>query len=899
MVKKSNDIETENIETSVSENDAAVSGGTASAAKKKAAGKKTGLSFRSKSDKETSVINEEYVENVNDGDIAQYKTSKVDSGILHKDRFKKKKKVYLETDLSKAERIEAEYNAGLTEEQVEKRNEEGFVNRTAKKVGKTYGSIFFSNICTFFNLLIFIVAAALILVGADITQLFFLIIIVLNITIGIVLEIKSKITVERLNLITAPSAVVVREGEKTTIPINEVVLDDILYVETGKQICTDSIVVKGECEVNESMLTGESHAVKKSVGDMLYSGSFVSSGACYARAEKVGASNYVETLSSHVKKYKKPNSELYKSIQRLVQIISIFIVPLAAILVLTSYNDITGSHPELSLITVWNQVVSTAAGSVIGMIPAGMFLLVSSALGVSAIRLAKKKTSVKDLYCIEMLAREDVLCLDKTGTITDGSMEVKNVVLLKNMQLEHSLNDIIGSMLTATEDNNQTALALAGEFGYSTKLKPETVIPFSSQRKLSAVTFEDEGTYILGAPEYVLKEMGVKMEKYITQSQTNGLRMLVLAYSPNPISKDKIPANRKAVCMISIEDHIRADAIETIKWFKDNNVHVKVISGDNPITVSEVAKRVGVDKADLYISLDGLSNQEVIEAAHKYTVFGRVTPEQKMLLVKALKAKGHTVAMTGDGVNDILAMREADCAISIASGAEAARNVSHLVLLNSDFTSLPDVVKEGRRVVNNIQNSSSLFLMKTMMSIILTIIFLLMRKSYPLRTDNLLLLELFVIGIPSFFLAMQSNTNIIKGSFFSNVLSRSLPGAIALVTNVMMLYIFKNVWFPDALSNDVLTSLLVFTLTLTGWIVLVKICEPFNLYRGLLCVGSLIAIVVSFIALPSFFGIVSGLMNLSITQNLINFLFVTTLILTSYFTVSIIMKLFKNLKIMM
>ena len=863
-------------------------------------GKKRSVnSVATKTKESNTVTNKEFVENVSDGDIAEYKTYTVDLGLLHKDRFKKKKKVFLETDMSKAERIETSFETGLSEAQVKRRNEEGFVNRTTKKVGKTYGSIFFSNICTFFNLLIFIVAAALIVVGADITQLFFLIIIILNITIGIVLEIKSKITVERLNLITAPSAAVVRDGEKITIPINEVVLDDILYVETGKQICTDSIVVKGECEVNESMLTGESHAVKKNVGDMLYSGSFVSSGACYARAEKVGANNYVETLSSHVKKYKKPNSELYKSIQRLVQIISIFIVPLAAILVLTSYNEITTLHPELSMITVWNQVVSTSAGSVIGMIPAGMFLLVSSALGVSAIRLAKRKTSVKDLYCIEMLARVDVLCLDKTGTITDGSMEVKNVVLLKNVQLEHSLNDIIGSILTATEDNNQTALALAGEFGYSTKLKPETVIPFSSQRKLSAVTFEEEGTYILGAPEFVLKEMGIKMEKYITQSQSNGLRMLVLAHSPNPITKDKIPSNRRAVCMISIEDHIRDDAIETIKWFKENNVSVKVISGDNPITVSEVAKRVGVEKAELYISLDGLSNQEVIEAAHKYTVFGRVTPEQKMLLVKALKAKGHTVAMTGDGVNDILAMREADCAISIASGAEAARNVSHLVLLNSNFTSLPDVVKEGRRVVNNIQNSSSLFLMKTAMSIILTIIFLLLRKSYPLRTDNLLLLELFVIGIPSFFLAMQSNTSIIKGTFFSNVLSRSLPGAVALVTNVMMLYIYRNVWFSAVVSNDVLTSMMVITLTLTGWIVLVKICEPINLYRGLLCVGSLIVIMVAFIALPSFFGITTGLMNLSITQNLINFLFMTTIILTSYFIVSIILKLLKNLKIMM
>lgn len=806
----------------------------------------------------------------------------IDESMLPK-TTKKNKKVKAVTDLSTAVRIYPDYSVGLKAEEVKERKEGGYVNEVKKKSAKTYRGIFLSNIFTFFNLLTFVVAAALIAVHAAASQLFFLVIIFANICIGIFQEIKSKRAVDKLSLITAPSALVIRDGEKTAIPINELVLDDIIFLEMGKQICSDAVVVKGDIEVNESMLTGESVPVRKSIGDGLYSGSFVSSGNCYARVDKVGASNYVETLTSYAKKYKKPKSELHNSIRLIIKIVTFMLIPLTVVSLFVNYQALNGD---------WKLIISGVSGSVIGMIPAGMFLLTSMALAVSVIRLAKKKTLVQDLYCIEMLARVDVLCLDKTGTITDGSMSVNNVIEIKGGETLYTLPEIIGSMLTATQDNNQTALAMAGKFGYSTALKPISVLPFSSQRKLSAVTFEGVGTYMLGAPEFVLKDIGVRIDKIIDENASNGYRVMVLAHSPAEIVGDKLPAVRRPLCLIVIEDHIREDAVETIKWFKENNVAVKVISGDNPITVSEVARRVGVENAELYVSLDGLSNQEVIEAANRYTVFGRVTPEQKSLLVKSIKAKGHTVAMTGDGVNDILAMREADCSIAIASGSEAARNVSHLVLLDSNFTSMPDVVKEGRRVVNNIQKSSSLFLMKTLMSIVLTVVFLIMKKPYPFNTSNLLLLELLVIGCPSFVLAMQPNTNIIKGKFLSNVIGRCVPGGITLVLATMAVYFYNSDLLLVSATSETYVSMLVIALTFTGIMVLVKICEPFDAFRTVLVVGVVCFAFIMIIFLPSMVGIAKDSLSVQ------DLFYLTTVILGSYFFDSTLMKIMKTAKIL-
>ncbi|MCI8413385.1 MAG: HAD-IC family P-type ATPase [Clostridia bacterium] len=823
-------------------------------------------------------------------DAAQKRSVTIDSTMLSQDRLraqKKKKRRFVSTDYSLAERYEPEYTKGLTSFQVEKREADGYINVTKSRTGKSYGRIFISNIFTFFNLLIFVVAAALIAVGAGFNQLFFLVIAVANIAIGLGQEIKSKRTVAKLNLITAPSVLVIRDGEKRAVPVSEVVLDDVMYLEMGKQVPADAVVIKGDIEVNESMLTGESVPMRKKEGAELFSGSFVTSGTAYARVNQVGANNYVETLTSYAKKYRKPKSELNNSIRLIIRVVTVILIPLTVLMLLNAYKAYAGPADEK-----WKTIIGTTSGAVIGMIPAGMFLLTSSALAVSVMRLAKKKTLVQDLYCIEMLARVDVLCLDKTGTITDGSMQVNNVIEIKGGTQEYSLPDIIGSMLTATEDNNQTAMALANKFGYSQALRPKTVMPFSSQRKLSAVTFEEGGTYMLGAPEFVLKDMGVRIEKIVNENAANGYRVMVLAHSPAEIVGDKLPAVRRPVCLIVIEDHIRDDAVQTIKWFKENNVAVKVISGDNPVTVSEVARRVGVENAELYISLEGLSNQDVIEAANKYTVFGRVTPEQKCLLVKALKAKGHTVAMTGDGVNDILAMREADCSVAIASGSEAARNVSHLVLLDSNFTSMPDVVMEGRRVVNNIQKSSSLFLMKTFMSMALSIIFLILRKPYPFDTSNLLLLEMLVIGLPSFALAFQKNTDIIRGRFLSNVIGRCVPGGITLTLSVMAVYLYMRLGVSANITagSAAYTSMLVLALTYTGMIVLYKNCEPFDIFRTVLIITVIVASVIAVIFFPAIFGVTDVAVA--------DVFFITTVILAGYFIVSILMRIMRGAKLL-
>lgn len=843
------------------------------------------------------------------------KSATIDGNLLSKERMSRDRishtktrttKILKTTDafIGSAERYFPPVEEGLSDAQVNDRIEHGLFNFTPKKGGKSYLNIFLSNIFTFFNMLTFTVAIALIVFQSGIEKLFFMVIVLLNTAIGIFQEIRSKRTVEKLKLVTAPTATVVRDGERVTVPVNEVVLDDIMFVELGKQICADAVVVKGEAELNESLLTGESVPVKKKVGDVLYSGSFVSAGNCYARVDKIGSANYVSKLTSYAKKYKKPKSELREAVSLIIKMVSLIIVPVAALLLWLGVRN-----AETVTMDLWRENVQLVGGAVIGMIPSGMFLLTSVALATSVVRLAKKRTLVQDLYCIEMLARVNVLCLDKTGTITDGSMQVNEVIEMKGNNFDVTLSEIIGSMLTATGDNNQTALALADKFGYSQKLVPKVVVPFSSQKKLSAVTFEGEGTFILGAPEFVLKDLGVRLERVITEKAQNGYRVLMLAHSPLEIAGDRLPSARRAVCLIAIEDHIREDAPEVIKWFKENNVAVKIISGDNPVTVSEVAKRVGVENAGLYISLEGLNTREVIEAAGKYTVFGRVTPEQKCTLVKALKAKGNTVAMTGDGVNDILAMREADCSVAIASGSEAARNVSHLVLLDSNFSSMPEVVKEGRRVVNNIQKSSALFLMKTLMSVFLSIISVIMAfakvsdKLYFFDTSNLTALEIFVIAIPSFALALQPNTNIIKGNFLANVLRRCIPGGITLTIAVMSMYFYNRIGAPYGivLTEQVYTTMLVNVVVFTGIMALVKICQPFNAYRAVLVVLTFALVTFGLTLFVDMFanlgatpfGDIISVLKIGFG----NITFLTTIILLNYFILSLLTFLLSKIKL--
>lgn len=813
--------------------------------------------------------------------------------------FKRHPKMTINT---KVDRFTPELNNGLSPEQVETRFKQFLFNDTNKKYSKSYASIFIGNICTFFNLLCLIAFIALLLAGMQgITNYLVIVITAANVGIGIFQEIRSKLAIDKLAIMASSSTKVLRDGEVIEIPTSEVVLDDIIIMELGNQVPADCILADGNVEVNESLLTGESVSVKKKIGDVLYAGSFIASGNGKCRVDKVGKETFLEKLTAKAKKYKRPNSELINSMQAIIKVVSIVIFPIAigVFLVTRAANSVEGVTVSAWLLSERDSLaLAKTCSVVIGMIPSGMLLLTSVALAVGVLRLTKNNTLVRDLYSLEMLARVNVLCLDKTGTITDGRMKVNDAVILNTVG-EYSLNDIMGSMLAALDDNNQTSIALYNHFGHSDALSPTAKIPFSSKRKLSAVSFADVGTFVMGAPEFVLKPLPTKVERIVKQYAQMGLRVIVLAHSSSPIIGDKLPAIVKPLAIISIADNIREDAIETIKWFKENDVQVKVISGDNPITVSEVAKRAGIDHADKFISLEGLNEKEVENVANKYTVFGRVTPEQKAVLVRAIKTEGNTVAMTGDGVNDILAMRESDCSVAMASGAEAARKVSHLVLLDNNFTSMPSVVQEGRRVINNIQKSSSLFLMKTFMSIMLAIIYLVLSftsgMEYPFQPKNLMLLEVFVIGIPSFFLAMQTNKNRIHGRFIANVLARCVPGGIALVVTVMSMVLFQK-FVPQVattgeegvaviieITQSHVVTMMVLGVTFTGWMMLNKLCEPFDAYRIVVSIGSAALIITAIFVLPSMFGLV----NIPLTC----LLFVLTAVLVSYFIITIFMNI--------
>lgn len=777
--------------------------------------------------KNSKVLNEVEQKQENKDEIVQLSNlSKQDIKAIKK--IKKKKSF----SFLSANRVDADYKTGLTQSQVKQRITDGFVNYTETHTTKSYKNIFFSNIFTFFNMLMFLVAIALILVKSY-SNLLFLVILFCNTTIGIIQEIKAKQTVEKITLVTSPTVKVVRDGKTLTIKTNAVVLDDILIYEFGQQICTDSIILNGTIEVNESLLTGESVPVEKKVGDMILAGSYVTSGFCYARAEKVAEENYTSQLTIKAKKYNKPKSELLRSLQLIIKLIGIFIIPLS---LATYFNNkaILGGDIQ--------SLVTKTAGSILGMIPAGLFLLTSLALAVGVIKLAKKKTLVQDLYGIEILARTNVLCLDKTGTITDGTMQVKQIKMLKE---ENDLHNILSTYLSSMKTQNQTFNALKNYFGEKKAYEVKKVYEFNSSKKYSAVEFDNGKTYILGAPEFVYKSKNKALKKQILDYATEGNRVLMLCESTEPMGKN-LPKTTP-VCLLMIEENIREEAKQTISWFNENNVQIKIISGDNPLTVSAISKKVGVVGAEKYISLEGLTTQQVIACATKYNIFGRATPEQKQVLVKALKNAGLKVAMTGDGVNDILALKEADCSISVSSGSEAARNVSHLVLLDNNFLNLPQVVKEGRRVVNNIVISANLFLMKTIYVLLLTMFCLIFKLEYPFAPTQMLLLETFVIGLPSFFLALQPNNNKIEGSFIKKVLVKSLCYGVVLFVTFIACYLF-DILVVHTNTYETLASL---SMTFVGMAILFQLCVPINLYRGTLFISMLAVTLLSLFILPA------------------------------------------------
>ncbi len=758
-------------------------------------------------------------------------------------------------------RYTPDINEGLTDLDVKLRRDAKLVNRTKKVVGKSYLQIFMSNIFTFFNLLGFIVFL-LMLLCRSYDNMMFIVIIVANTAIGIVQEIRSKRAVEKLSIVSEPTAQVVRNGEKQTISTKDIVVDDILHLAAGKQICCDSELLVGEVEVNESMLTGESEPVKKQKGDTLYSGSFIVSGNCIARCDKVGKDNYVEQLSSRVKKAKTPDSRLMKGIRSIIKFISIIIFPLgiATFFCSEQMRYLLGSNVNVwyeyihgetvggevsNVVELVNKALKAMSGSMIGMVPSGMVLLTSVALAVAALKLARRKVLVRELPCIEMLARVDTLCLDKTGTITDGSMTVERILPLGKLS-EEELKRLIKSVLNATGDDNMTAKALNAYLSETEAYPSSAAIPFSSARKYSAATLNGKGTVAIGASEFLFKRVTKEFTAQCDELLAQGLRVLAVGKSDKPIAGDSAEG-LQPVALIVLHDTIRADAPEIIGWFRDNNVSVKIISGDNPLSVSVIAGKVGVRDADKYVSLEGMTDEQVVDAANKYTVFGRVTPEQKAILVRALKAAGHTVAMTGDGVNDILAMRESDCAISVGCGTDAAKTVANLVLMDDKFSSMPKVVAEGRQVVNNIQNSSSLFLMKTSMTILTTILCLCLLTTYPFEAKHLYAMEFFVIGISSFLLALKPNRALITGNFVANTLKRTLPSGIAMFLSVAMTYAFRNVL---QLTSEQVSTVAMFSMTATGLVALWILLYPYGWYNLTVGVIGTVGTVACYLVFP-------------------------------------------------
>jgi len=754
-------------------------------------------------------------------------------------KFVKKHRKELKKNPGTLIRYDTDPVNGLSQDIVDKRVLDDLVNDSKIKTSKSVGRIIVGNLITFFNILTFVIAGFLISVKAF-TDLTFLLIVLINIGIGTFQEIRAKKTIDRLSLISAPTAVVKRNGIKHEIPVTEVVLDDLLLLETGKQICADAIVLEGSIEVNESLLTGESDAIVKNPGDILYSGSFVVSGNCSARVDKIGKDNYIEKLTNQAKQYKKPKSDLMYSLSLIIKSMAVVIVPIGLTLFYIMYQR-TGLSYVYSL--------RKTAGAMIGMIPSGLFLMTSIALAVGVIRLASRNVLVQELYCIEMLARVNCICLDKTGTITDGTMSVKNVIDY-NTFYGLANNNVVSAMLNALADSNLTSMALIEKFGLGKRIKHTAKIPFSSSRKYQAVTFEKYGTFILGAPEFVFKEKYNLIKNDVNKYAALGYRVLILAHRDGIIENGELPkAECEVASMILIEDNIRPDAINTIKYFKESGVEVKVISGDNPLTVSKISQRAGIEGAEEYVSLDGMSENEVRSMALKYTVFGRVSPAQKKILVETLKENGKTVAMTGDGVNDILALREADCSIAVASGSEAARNVSHLVLLDSNFDSMPKVVAEGRRVINNVTSVASLFLTKTIFSLLLAIQALI-TGTYPISTNQLFLIDVLAIGIPSLVLILEPNNKAVQGKFLSNVIKKALPGAITILIISMIVF-----GLSDSLSLDstTLSTIIVIAATHTCLMVLFKACKPFNTLRKFLCGGCYTVFLFAIFVLPQLF----------------------------------------------
>lgn len=734
---------------------------------------------------------------------------------------------------------------GLSNQHVEARLLQGMSNKAVASPSKSVSDIIRENICTYFNLVFTVIAGLLFLVGSF-RNMSFYIIIVVNTLIGIFQELRSKKTLDKLQLLNAPKATVLRNGTCYIIPVEDLVLDDIVLFSAGNQISADAKVVQGEVQVNESLLTGESDEITKTVGSKLLSGSFIVSGSCRAQLTQVGADSYAAKLTLEAKSSRKgEQSQMIRALDRLVKTVGFLIIPIGIILFSQQFFFM---HESL------RTSVTAMSAAILGMIPEGLYLLASIALVVSMVRLAQKKVLVHDMKCIETLARVDVLCVDKTGTITENKMQVTKDQALDghDSQAMPPLSILLSRFADSMSDDNATMVALRSYYKETDGVKPDHITSFSSTCKYSSATFGNT-CYVLGAPEFVLRDQYEQYRDQIEQYVAQGYRTLVFGIYDGIADGKALTGSITALALVMLSNPIRKEAKQTFEYFAKQGVAIKVISGDNPLTVSEVAKQAGIEHADQYIDAATLKTEhDYLDAVNRFTVFGRVTPDQKRKLIKALKLKGHTVAMTGDGVNDILALKDADCSVAMASGSDAAAQAAQLVLLESDFACMPSVVLEGRRVVNNIQRSASLFLVKNIFSFLMSFFTIGTMITYPLEPAQLSLISVFTIGTPAFLLAMEPNKNRIEGSFLPNVLKQALPAGLTDFVAVSALVIFCNTFDVDQQDVSTACALLV---SFVGLMILFKISRPFNKFRGLIWGCMLVGLIGTSIFLNDLFAL--------------------------------------------
>lgn len=729
---------------------------------------------------------------------------------------------------------------GLIEQEVEERIKQNKRNYNTTIKTKSIKEIFKTNIFTLFNFLNTFLAFLIIMVGSY-KNLLFMGTIICNTFIGIIQELKSKKIIDKLSLIVSKKTTVIRESKEELIEVDKIVLDDILKIKSGEQIVVDAIVRYGEIEVNEALITGEMNPIPKKEGDTILSGSFVVSGEAKVQVLHVAEDNYTYKITKSAKYLKPISSEIMKALKKIIKLISYIIIPIGIVFFL--------KQTSIPNNTLQNSVVNTVA-ALIAIIPDGLMLLTSTVMALGVIKLSKYNVLIQEMYSIENLARVDTICFDKTGTLTEGKMNVTNYIKIK----EENINNIIKEICYNLDNKNATMDALIEKYGKSNKYKVKKIIPFKSENKWSGITFEEYGTYVIGAQEKISKNIK-EIEKYQKEN-----RILVIAHSDKEFNGEKLPNDLEPIGFFIIEDIIRKEAKQTIDFFKKNGVDVKIISGDNPVTVKEIIKKLDIELEN-YIDTTDLTEEELKEAALKYSIFGRVTPQGKKTIIKSLQNNNHVVAMTGDGVNDVLALKQADCGIALSSGSEAARNVSELILLDSNFNSIPKIVLEGRRIINNIERSASLFITKTLYAMLLLTLFMFVERPYPFMPIQLTLISVFTIGIPAFILALEPNNERVKGNFLSNVVSVAFPTSITITFVTVLLLVTSEI---INISKQDISTIAVLLLGTIGFIHMYRISKPLNIIRKTLLISMIVAFLIAVFGFEKLFSL--SIINLRLSM---------------------------------